>query len=281
MPNPKTQAGSAGLTAIVSDPGRALLAFDFDGVLSPIVADPAQAQAFPRVLLALADVGQRVGATAIITGRPVEFVTSREGFSGLQAIPAFTIYGQYGRERWSTESPEISALPQANGIAAAREELTRLLRQPGQLEGAWLEDKGSALAVHTRRAADPLGARAELTGPVSDLAQRHGLKFEPGKLVLEVRSPGVEKGDVLREFARDRDARSVLYAGDDLGDLSAFAAVDELRRSGIAGVKVCSGSPEAAEVADAADLVVDGPAGISDLLESLSQQIVQAHPAGA
>jgi trehalose 6-phosphate phosphatase len=65
----------------------------------------------------------------------------------------------------------------------------------------------------------------------------------------------------------------VLYAGDDLGDLSAFAVVDELRRAGVPGIKVCSGSPEAIEVAEAADVVVDGPDGVADLLESLAQKI--------
>ena len=77
---------------------------------------------------------------------------------------------------------------------------------------------------------------------------------------------------------RDRGVRAILYAGDDLGDLSAFAAVDELRESGIPGVKVCSGSPEAPEVAQAADIVVDGPAGIADLLETLGRRIELKDP---
>ena len=41
------EAKAEGLAAIVSGPGRALLAFDFDGVLSPIVDDPEKA----RILL--------------------------------------------------------------------------------------------------------------------------------------------------------------------------------------------------------------------------------------
>ena len=273
VPEPRTPAGRAGLAAILSDPGRALLAFDFDGVLSPIVDDPADAQPFPRVLQALADVAKRVGSAAIITGRPVSFLTSRDGFGALLAIPEFTIYGQYGRQRWDATSQTVTAAPPGGGVAAARQELTRLLRQPGMAEGLWLEDKGSALAVHTRRTADPAAALAMLSEPVGDLARRHDLRVEPGKMVLEIRPPGVHKGDVLRAYVQDRAARSVLYAGDDLGDLSAFAVVDELGQHGVPGVKVCSGSAEAVEVAQAADLVVDGPAGIAGLLEELGRRL--------
>ena len=280
MSTPTTAAGMAGLAAIVSSPDRALLAFDFDGVLSPIVDDPEQAQAFPRVLSALAGIGQLVGSVAIITGRPVSFLTSRDGFGTLLSIPDFTIYGHYGRDKWDAISQATVSAPADREIVAVREELTRLLQQPGIPEGSWLEDKGSAVAIHTRRAADPVRALAMLSGPVNDVAKRHRLRVEPGKLVLEIRPYGVDKGDVLRAIVRDRAARAVLYAGDDLGDLSAFAVVDELREAGLPGVKVCSGSPEAIEVAEAADLVVDGPAGVADLLETLSRRIEREGSAG-
>ena len=270
-----TAAGVEGLAAIARDPQRALLAFDFDGVISPIVDDPEQAQASPRVLRALTSIGPGVGAVAIITGRPVSFLTSCEGFGELASIPGFTVYGHYGREMWSGEAGfrTVVLAPASGEVAAVREELARLLQQPGEYQGVWLEDKGSSVAVHTRRAADPLGALATLEGPVRELALRHKLRVEPGKLVLEIRPDGVHKGDALRNIVREHQARAVLYAGDDLGDLSAFAVVDELRRAGVPGIKVCSGSPEAIEVAEAADVVVDGPDGVADLLESLAQKI--------
>jgi trehalose 6-phosphate phosphatase len=266
----------AGLAAIARDPGHALLAFDFDGVLSPIVDDPEAAQAFPPVLPVLAALGASVGTIAIITGRPVSFVTSRAGIEALLSIPGFAIYGQYGRERWDSASRTVMVEPGGDGVAAIRAELTRLLEQPGVGEGTWLEDKGSALAVHTRRAADPLGTLAVLSKPIDDLARRHQLRVEPGKMVLEVRPAGREKGDVLRALVAERGARSVLYAGDDLGDLSAFAAIDELRAGGLPGVKVCSASPEDTEVVKAADLVVDGPPGVTWLLGDLGRQIAAA-----
>jgi trehalose 6-phosphate phosphatase len=278
MSTPITLAGREGLAAIVSGPDRALLAFDFDGVLSPIVDDPEKAQAFPRAFQALADVGKMVGSVAIVTGRPVSFLISRDGFGSLLSIPDFAVYGHYGRERWDSASRTTVSAPQDRGIEAIHQELRRLLGQPGVHEGSWLEDKGSAVAIHTRRAADPALALATLNEPVKELAERHDLRVEPGKMVLEIRPHGMQKGDVLRTIVRDRAARAVLYVGDDLGDLSAFAAVDELRENGVSGVKVCSGSPEAPEVAEAADVVVDGPAGVADFLETLGQRIERKDP---
>jgi trehalose 6-phosphate phosphatase len=61
-----------------------------------------------------------------------------------------------------------------------------------------------------------------------------------------------------------------MYAGDDLGDLPAFAAVDKLRSDGVPGLLVCSGSTEVTELAERADLVVDGPAGVVRLLRGLA-----------
>ena len=59
----------------------------------------------------------------------------------------------------------------------------------------------------------------------------------------------------------------MVFIGDDLGDLAAFDAVDELRADGVPGLLVCSGSTEETALAERADLVVDGPAGVVALLE--------------
>jgi trehalose 6-phosphate phosphatase len=61
--------------------------------------------------------------------------------------------------------------------------------------------------------------------------------------------------------------------GDDLGDLPAFAAVDELRRGGTPGLTVASASDEVAEVSAAADVVVDGPAGIVAFLGAVADAL--------
>jgi trehalose 6-phosphate phosphatase len=136
-----------------------------------------------------------------------------------------------------------------------------------------VEEKGRAVAVHTRRASDPQAAFEALRQPLTDLAARHGLIVEPGRMVLELRPPGVDKGVALTEYIREIGAQSVLYAGDDLGDLPAFAAVEKLRSDGVPGLLVASGSAEVTELAERADLVVDGPAGVVRLLRTLAAQL--------
>ena len=85
-------------------------------------------------------------------------------------------------------------------------------------------------------------------------------------MVIELRPRGMDKGAALKAVISERASRVVLFCGDDLGDLPAFRALGELRGQGIPGVAVCSGSAEVTELATAADLVVDGPAGVVDLL---------------
>ena len=70
LPMPRTAEGRAGLAAIRGDPGTALIAMDFDGTLSPIVADPQAAYAHPGATSALRELSERVGTLAVITGRP-------------------------------------------------------------------------------------------------------------------------------------------------------------------------------------------------------------------
>jgi trehalose 6-phosphate phosphatase len=158
-------------------------------------------------------------------------------------------------------------------VRAARAALPDLLREAGAPEGTWVEDKAHAVAVHTRRTADPEAALRGLSGPLGELAARLGLAAEPGRFVIELRPPGVDKGTALTGLVRERAARSVLFCGDDLGDLPAFAAVRALRADGVPGCAVASASPESPRVAAAADLVVDGPEGVVALLAAIAAEL--------
>jgi trehalose 6-phosphate phosphatase len=83
----------------------------------------------------------------------------------------------------------------------------------------------------------------------------------------------MDKGVALLEYVRGVSASAVLYAGDDLGDLPAFDAVDELRTEGVPGLLVCSGNNEVTRLRDRADLVVDGPPGVVALLRGLATRL--------
>ncbi|WP_394813853.1 trehalose-phosphatase [Streptomyces litchfieldiae] len=269
LPVPSTDAGRAGLTALLDQPERALIAVDFDGTLAPIVADPEQARPHPDAVPALARLAGRVAVVAVITGRPAEVAVRLGGFAGHPELAGLTVLGAYGAERWDAATGELRTPPPHEGVAAARAELPALVTGTG----AFIEDKGGALAVHTRRAPDPVGAFAALRDPLAALAARHRLALEPGRLVLELRPPGMDKGAALTALARESGVGSVLYAGDDLGDLAAFEAVAELRDTGVAGLRVCSGSTEVQELAAATDITVNGPEGVAHLLATLADHL--------
>lgn len=265
VPRAGTAEGQAGLDAIAADPGHALIAMDFDGTLAPIVADPATAAPSPGAADALARLAASAGTMAIITGRRAADAIALGGFGDIKDL---IVLGHYGGERW--QGGELTAAAAPEGVARVRRELPGVLVAAGAPAGTRIEDKGTALAVHTRQTAGPEAALARLRGPLAALAAEAGLALEPGRFVLELRPPGTDKGTALRQLAAERAARAVLFCGDDLGDLAAFATVRALRADGVPGCTVCSLSPETPQVAEAADLVVDGPAGVVDLLRALA-----------
>lgn len=265
MPDPladvvRTAPGRAAVEALRAELGRALVAVDYDGTLAPVVARPEDALPAPGAVAAVEALARRGARVALVTGRPAEVVVA---LAGLHAVPGLVVQGQYGAERWEdgrTTRPE--PLP---GIAALRATLTAVVEG----EGAHLEDKGLSLVVHTRRAPDPAGALARLWPRLAALAAEHGLEAHPGRLVVELRPPGHDKGGALRALCAPRPS-AVVFAGDDVGDLPAFDAVDAMRADGVPGLLVCSDSPETPpDLRARADAVVDGPGGVVALLRAL------------
>jgi trehalose 6-phosphate phosphatase len=137
----------------------------------------------------------------------------------------------------------------------------------------FVEPKGFTVTLHWRQAP---GA-----GPwVADFAARQqqvrGLRVYPGRLSLELRPPlDVDKGTVVRSLVEGM--RAVAVFGDDLGDLPAFDAVAELAEGGVAVARVAVVDDESpAEVAAAADMVVQGPSGAMALLAELAGAVPEA-----
>lgn len=274
LPEPMTAQGRAGLAALLGQPARALIALDFDGTLAPIVADPARARVLPAALTAIAALAPAVGTIAVLTGRPA--LTAVE-YGSLDQVPGIVVLGHYGRQRW--QHGELTTPPPPPGLAIARERLPGVLAEAGAPAGTWIEDKTDALAVHTRRAADPVAALDRLRAPLLRLAAATGLLAEPGRLVIELRPAGADKGRALEDLAAQQNPSAIMFCGDDLGDRPAFAALRRLRAEGRPGLAVCSGSAEV-ELAAEVDLIVDGPAGVASLLAALADAISAAGSAG-
>jgi trehalose 6-phosphate phosphatase len=268
------------VAALLADPRSALIALDFDGTLAPIVERPADARLAVGAFDVLQSLAMRIGQLAVISGRAADEVVALGGLDGLSGL---RVLGHYGLQRWHNGQLE-SPLPTA-GVESARKALPALLATAPA--GVYVEDKSHSLAVHTRPAADPQQALDGLAPTLRALAAENGLEAVPGRFVLELRPPGVDKGTALRDLVAEIGVSTVIYIGDDLGDLPAFRAVVELRESGaVAGLAVAAvarvskdGAPWGGvdevppELRDSADLVLPGPDAVIGWLAGLDAML--------
>ncbi|WP_329133052.1 trehalose-phosphatase [Streptomyces sp. NBC_01476] len=274
---PHTPEGKEGLAALLARPERAVVALDFDGTLAPIVPDPEQARAHPGAVPALARLAPHLASVVVVTGRPAGVAVRYGGFAGVPGLDHLVVLGHYGAERWDAHTSDVRTPGAHPGVTAVRAELPGFLDRIGAWQGTWIEDKGGrAVAVHTRRTEDPDAAFEALRAPLAELAERHGLMVEPGRYVLELRPPGVDKGVALAAYLGETNAGSVLYAGDDLGDIAAFDAVGALRERGLPGLLVAAaatGAESPKELLTRADLTVPGPEGVVAVLNALADAL--------
>jgi trehalose 6-phosphate phosphatase len=262
--------GEQRYAALVRASAGVIVGLDFDGTLSPIVDDPASAHIHPDARDVLVELAGQVAAVAVITGRPARQALDLGGLEEVgnaigDAGKELFLFGQYGNERWTSTNRRIVGPRPPAGLSAFERELPRALRR-AEATDAYVEDKGLAVAVHTRRLPDPDAAFQRLLPLLRDLAARNRLVVEPGRSVIEVRSPGSDKGAVVERLAEELEAGGFLFAGDDLGDLEAFDAVDSLAKRGLPTLLVCAASTEESALVARSDVVVHGPEGVLDLL---------------
>ena len=264
-----------GLVAVAAE---VVVGLDFDGTLAPIVEDPESATIHPEAPTMLSELAQQVRAVVIITGRPARQVVRLghlEGIAdGLPAEADLAVMGQYGNETWDSSGRSFTSPEPPEGLQAFREELPGLLAAE-HAEEAHVEEKGLAIAVHTRRLPDAQATFERLKERLGEAAERHDLHLEPGRMVLEVRTPGMHKGLAVRTAVKDHDGGGVLFVGDDLGDVEAFEAVRSMAQDGLPTLLVCSSSDEQDALHELADVVVDGPDGVMDFLEAFAADAVR------
>lgn len=251
------------LAPIRSRPANAGIFTDFDGTLSEIAPTPQEARPAPGGGEALEALAATYGLVVVVSGRRAAEVARLLG-----SPPGVRCFGLYGLEDQQgpadPAATELMAriealLPQVEGAAAS-------------VPGAVVEPKGLQVAVHYRGADDPASARRVLVDRLGDIAGRSGLRLLEGKKVVELAPQGgPTKGDVVVRMAEERSLEAVLYAGDDLADLEAFAAVDRLRDRGLSAATIAVRSAETPEeLASRADLIVDGPGALVRLLRGLT-----------
>jgi trehalose 6-phosphate phosphatase len=251
----------ARLDDIARNLSGALIALDFDGTLAPIVDDPRQARPIPGIVNTLTGLAERGAQIAIITGRDALTVLKLGEF---HSIPGLIVSGLYNAETWHDE--HLTTLEEPAGLAALRAALPPRLAEVDP--GLWLEDKRLSLVVHARQAADPDEALASIAPVVTALAESHGLQIHPGKMVLEIRIPGLSKADALTTLLTDTTS-AAFFAGDDLGDIPAVHSIRSwAARTGRPALTLAVG--EVAELRAVADETAASPHQLAELLAGLA-----------
>jgi trehalose 6-phosphate phosphatase len=247
------------LLPFVEDPAYAALLLDFDGSIAPIVDDPSSARPLPAMVRVLRELVPRLRTVAVVSGRTVDFLDAvlpledvvLAGLYGLERRIAGTVIVDPRAERW------VQPIAAAASDAAAA------------LDGLPVERKGRlCVTIHYRTAPE---RGAEVRAVAAQVAREHGLEApQRARMAVELRPPvDVDKGTVVRELAAG--AHAAAFAGDDTGDVPAFAALADLARAGAIAHAVTIGlrSPEAPAEILAADVVVDGPAALAAMLGEL------------
>jgi trehalose 6-phosphate phosphatase len=259
---------------LVAHAADVVVGLDFDGTLAPIVDDPESAHIHPDAPQVLTELARVVRAVAVITGRPARQALALGGLDQVgdaigESGRELYLFGQYGNERWSSTNRRVISPRPPAGLATFERELPRVLRGADAAD-AYVEAKGLAVAVHTRRLEDPEAAFDRLVKPIGELAERHGLTVEPGRQVLEVRSHGMHKGLVVEYLTEHLEAGGFVFGGDDLGDVEAFEAVLDLRRRGLPTLLVSAAPRDQGALSELSDVLVEGPDGVLDLLRKLT-----------
>ena len=253
------------LAPLRADPERAGVFLDFDGTLSHIVHRPSEARPIEGASDVLDGLAAHYRVVAIVSGRSAAELLEWLG-TGVE------IWGTHGAERTDHGRVLLSdrAAPYAPLMAAVKEEAAERLDRLS-LEGVVLEDKGVMLGLHFRAAHDVDEARARLDELAEELARRHGLWRAGGRLAYELRPPiELTKRAVVLDRTRALGLAAACFMGDDVVDIPAFDALDDLAEEGVAGVRIGVDSEEAPpELLARADVVVSGPEGALELLRRL------------
>jgi trehalose 6-phosphate phosphatase len=228
---------------------RAALLFDFDGTLAPIVARPQDARPADGVVDVLRSLRERASSVAIVSGRREAFLRAQLPIDRLEVVG---LHGTDPEHRMPTAVVEA-----ARSIAAGE-------------PGATLEEKVATVAVHVRQAPDPDVAAARIAPLLVALAQQHGLRVLEGRRVYELAPPDAGKGQVVARLIAEEGIDAALYAGDDVGDVPAFAALEDAASR---GVEICRiavvGDESPAELRERADIQVPGPDALVRVLREL------------
>jgi trehalose 6-phosphate phosphatase len=219
----RSRARKARFSPPALDPKASAVFLDLDGTIAEIVARPDEVG--PDALLT--SILERLcvtmeGRVAVLTGRLLE--DADRILEGRIASVA-AVHGLVRRmpDGFVAKYPGSPKLVEAKRL---------LLAFAHAQYGLVIEDKGLSMALHYRQV--PQAERA-VRAATERIARASGLTVQAGSMVSEVRTPGPDKGDSLKEFLNVTPfaGRMPVMVGDDLTDEHAFGAAEEMGGYGI------------------------------------------------
>ncbi len=228
-----------------------LVATDYDGTLSPIVENPADARPHREAVVALRSlVSLDRTHVAVISGR------SLRDLAEMTAMPDDVhLVGSHGSEFDSdfatSLSQEVAELKQrvATELTVIADESPEFL----------IEEKPASVAFHYRNA-DPALSDSAVDRILNGAAKWEGVQLKRGKKVVELSVVETNKGMALERIRHQVGATAVLFLGDDVTDEDAFATL----HGPDVGVKVGLGE-------SIAPYRVDGPIDVARVLARLCE----------
>ena len=199
---------------------RLLVALDFDGTLAPEVDDPEKARALPEARTAvLRLLGMPNTRVALVSGRALK------SLEAVADLPDSTLLvGSHGIEI-RLDSPDIQLTLDTAEIRQVDVLSTVLGEVADAVDQVWLEPKPAGFALHTRLATEHNSRVAHLVARSEATAEVQELTIREGKNVLEFSVRSTTKGEAVEHLRRYTQADAVFYAGDDVTDEDAFAAL--------------------------------------------------------
>ena len=255
------------LQPLRADPARAGVLLDVDGTLAPIVrhADDAAVPEPTRALLI--QVARRYACVACVSGRQASVARQ------IVSIGSIAYIGNHGVELLRPGGTEVEL---DREVAAWEGRIRRFADDAYDDELRRLrvraEDKRAIAAFHWRGAPDEACGGA---GGAPRRRARGGCGPAHALGPQGARGPpavDIDKGRGIRRLLRDADLKAAVYVGDDRTDIDAFEGLRTLVEQGRLGTAACVGvrSDETPrELEDSADTLVDGTAGVRQLLEAL------------
>ena len=184
---------------------RVLLAFDFDGTLAPIVADPALAEMRASTRALLRELARR-HPCVVISGRARADASQR-----LRGVALKAVVGNHGIESWQSSR---------QGLQVVRRWKPELERGLAGFPGVRIEDKAHSLAIHYRQSREKRKVRSAVERLAASLGDVRLLR---GKQVVNLLPRDAPHKGIALEKARARfGCDTAVYVGDDETDEDVF-----------------------------------------------------------